>query len=350
MLRNRFSNTDVSKPESPRIIGNSPEILKVKKRITELSRLNEPVLIQGEPGTGKELVARAVHYQSQRRNGPFVKVNLAEVNSSQLDDIVFGVRQKRLHKSNSSFSDLYNPADSGTLFLDEITALSPLLQSRLLTVYEESSFRAGTLTPAGSNGAAMTLVVSSSRFLDELVSRGKFRKDLYYRMSAMGIDIPPLRERVSDIAPLTDFFADQLCMEYNLGHVELPLEIKDFFCRYPWPGNVRQLKAVVRRAVLHRDTDGLIRDLGMQWAQNHEPVNSDQEIDLLAGFSNFRKNLRDRKDLSLKNTCGGYVMGAEKTIIKKALERTNWNRKKAAGLLNISYKSLLNKIKTYRLA
>ena len=113
---------------------------------------------------------------------------------------------------------------------------------------------------------------------------------------------------------------------------------------------VGQVKAVVRRAVLYKDADGLIRDLGMQWAQNHEPVNSDQEIDLLAGFSNFRKTLRDRKNLSLKNTCGGYVMGAEKTIIKKALERTNWNRKKAAGLLSISYKSLLNKIKKYRLA
>ena len=98
LLRNRFSNTDVNKPVNPLIIGNSPELLKVKKRITELSRVNEPVLIQGEPGTGKELVARAVHYQSQRRNGPFVKVNLAEINSSQLDEIVFRVRQKGFHK------------------------------------------------------------------------------------------------------------------------------------------------------------------------------------------------------------------------------------------------------------
>ena len=350
LLRNRFSNTDVNKPVNPLIIGNSPELLKVKKRITELSRLNEPVLIQGEPGTGKELVARAVHYQSQRRNGPFVKVNLAEINSSQLDEIVFRVRQKGFHKSNPGFGDLDNPADSGTLFLDEITALPPLLQSRLLTIYEESSFRAGTLKQAGSNAADMTMVVSSSRFLNELVSRGKFRKDLYYRMSVMGIEIPPLRKRVSDIAPLTDFFTDQLSMQYDMGHIELPQEIKDRFCQYPWPGNVRELKAVVRRAVLYGDTAGLIQDLLIQGGHNREPVDSDQEIDLLAGFSNLRKYLRDRKNLSLKNVCGGYVMGAEKTIIKKSLERTNWNRKKAAALLDISYKSLLNKIKKYRLA
>jgi transcriptional regulator with PAS, ATPase and Fis domain len=101
---------------------------------------------------------------------------------------------------------------------------------------------------------------------------------------------------------------------------------------------------------MYGDADSLIRDLWKQWAQNQRPVNSDQEIDQLAGFSNLRNYVRDRKNLSLKKSCSGYVMGAEKTIIKKALERTNWNRKKAAGLLDISYKSLLNKIKQYRLA
>ena len=350
LLRNRFCNTDVSKPENPLIIGNSPEILKVKKRIAELSRLNEPVLIQGEPGTGKELVVRAVHCQSQRRNGAFVKVNLAELNSDQLDEIVCGVRQKGFQKLTPGFGDRDNPAGSGTLFLDEITALPTSLQSRLLAVYEQNSLSADTLKQARLNAADMTLVVTSSRLLAELVKRGKFRKDLYFRMSAMSIEIPPLRKRVSDIAPLTDFFADQLCLEYDMAPIELPREIKDCFCRYPWPGNVRQLKAAVRRAVLSGDSAGLIQDLWMQGGQNREPDNSDQDIDLLAGFPNFRTYLRGRKNLSLKNVCSGYVTGAEITTIKKALERTNWNRKKAAALLDISYKSLLNKIKKYRLA
>ena len=350
LLRNRFPTTDISKPGNPVIIGNSPELLKIKKRITELSRLNEPVLIQGEPGTGKELTARLVHHQSQRRNGPFVKVNLAEINPGQLDEFVCGVREKEFYKSNPGVGNLYNPVAGGTLFLDKIESLPPLLQSRLMTLYEESSFRVDALKQIGSNAADMTMVVSSSRFLNEHVSRGKFRKDLYYRMSVMGIEIPPLRKRVSDIAPLTDFFTDQLSMQYDMGHIELPQEIKDRFCQYPWPGNVRELKAVVRRAVLYGDTAGLIQDLLIQGGHNREPVDSDQEIDLLAGFSNLRKYLRDRKNLSLKNVCGGYVMGAEKTIIKKSLERTNWNRKKAAALLDISYKSLLNKIKKYGLA
>ncbi len=201
-----------------------------------MSRLNEPVLIQGEPGTGKELVVRAVHCQSQRRNSPFVKVNLAEINSGQLDEIVFGVRQKGFQKSTPGFGDRDNPADSGTLFLDEITALPPLLQSRLLTVYEQNSFRAGTLKQAGLNAADMTLVVSSSRLLAELVSRGKFRKDLYYRMSVMSIEIPPLRKRVSDIAPLTDFFTDQLCMEYDMGHIELSARDHGLFLPLPMAG------------------------------------------------------------------------------------------------------------------
>jgi DNA-binding NtrC family response regulator len=350
LLRNRFSTTDLKKPGSPVIIGNSPELLKIKKRITELSRLNEPVLIQGEPGTGKELVTRVIHHQSQRRNSPFVKVNLAEINPGQLDEFVSGVRQKEFLKPNLGVGDLCSPVDGGTLFLDKIEVLPPLLQSRLLTVYEESLFRVNALKQIGSNAAGMTMVVSSSRCLDELVSRGKFRKDLYYRMSVMGIEIPPLRKRVNDIAPLTDFFTDQLCMEYDIGHFELPQKILDCFYRYPWPGNVREFKTVVRRAVLYGDADSLTRDLWMQWAQNKRPVNSDQEIDQIAGFSNLRKYVRDRKNLSLKKTCSGYVTNAEKIIIEKALGRTSWNRKKAAGLLDISYKSLLNKIKQYRLA
>jgi transcriptional regulator with PAS, ATPase and Fis domain len=134
-----------------------------------------------------------------------------------------------------------------------------------------------------------------------------------------------------------------------MGTIELPRKIKDCFYRYPWPGNVRQLKAVVRRAVLSADADGFIQDLWNQWGQNRETDNSDREIDLLAGVSNLKKYLREQKNLSLKNVCGGYVMAAEITTIKKALEQTNWNRKKAAVQLSISYKSLLNKIKKYRL-
>ena len=350
LLHNRFPTTDINTPGNPVIIGNSPELLKIKKRITDLSRLNEPVFIQGEPGTGKELVARVIHHQSQRHNSPFVKVNLAEINPGQLDEFVSAFRQKEFLKSNPGGGNLNNPMAGGTLFLDKIESLPPLLQSRLLTVYEESSFRVDALKQIGSNAVGMTMVVSSSRCLDELVRRGKFRKDLYYRMSVMGIDIPPLRKRINDIAQLIDFFTDQLCMEYDMCHIHLSPKILDSFYRYPWPGNVRELKTVVRRAVLYGDADSLIRDLWRQWAQNQRFLNSDQEIDHLAGFSNLRKYVRDRKNLSLKKTCSEYVMGTEKTIIKKALERTNWNRKKAAGLLDISYKSLLNKIKQYRLA
>ncbi len=350
LLRNRFPSTDTNKSGSPAIIGNSPELLKLKKKIKELSRLNEPVFIQGEPGTGKELVAKVIHYQSQPHNSPFVKVNLAEISPGQLDEFVSGVRQKEFYKSNPGGGDLYNAANGGTLFLDKIESLPPLLQSRLLTVYEESSYNVDAVKLIGSNTVNMTMVVASSSCLDELVNRGNFRKDLYYRMNVMSIDIPPLRERINDIAPLTDYFTDQVCMAYNMCHNELPPKVMDCFYRYPWPGNVRELKTVVRRAVLYGDTDSLIRDLWKQWAQNQRPASSDTEIDELAGFSNLRKYVRDQKNLSLKKTCSRYVMGTEKTIIKKALERTNWNRKKAAGLLDISYKSLLNKIKQYRLA
>ena len=349
LLCDRVSKSEINKPGNPLIIGNSPELLMIKKMITDFSHLNEPVFIQGEPGTGKELVARAVHYQSQQRSSPFIKVNLAEINSDQLDEFVFGLRQKGSPNPTSSISDRYFQSDRVTLFLDEITALTPLLQSRLLTIFEDNSFRPRILKQAGLDAADVFLIISSSSSLDELVRRGKFRKDLYYRIRVMCIEIPPLRTRVGDIVPLTDFFTDQFCMEFGMEQNLLSQEIKDCFCRYPWPGNVRELRRVVRRAVLYGDVDGVMQNLWMQWEQNQGPLIYDQKIDLLAGIANFKNYLRRQKNLSLKSICGGYVMGAEKAIIRKALERTNWNRKKAAVLLGISYKSILNKIKKYRL-
>ena len=197
---------------------------------------------------------------------------------------------------------------------------------------------------------APAIIVSSSGLLAQLVSRGKFRKDLYYRMSVVSIEIPPLRERVVDIPLLADFFADKFCMEYRSGHFELPKKIKDSFCRYPWPGNVRELKSIVQRTVLYGDKDGVIQGLASQWAKNPNPVSSDREIYDLAGLSNLKKYLKNRDKLPLKSVCNKFLLRTEKTVIKKALEKTNWNRKKAAELLDISYKSLLNKIKEYRLA
>jgi len=346
LLRYRFANADSSDPETPLIIGSSPEMLKIKRKIPELNLLNQPVLIQGEPGTGKDLVARAIHHQSGRRHSPLVKINLGQLNPGLLDEIIFGAKEGSFVDSNQRFQGLCNPADGGTLFLDEIASLPASLQSRLLAVFENGFFNSAD---AEKKSAELKIVVSSSNFLDRLVHQGKFSEDLYYQMNAISIEIPPLRNHISDIPLLTDFFADKFCMENGAGHIELPKRLKDSFCRYSWPGNVRELKAAVRKAIIYGDQDRFIQNLSVQSAKRPHIQEFEEDIYALADLSNLKKYIKNQSNLNLKNVRRVFLFRAEKKIIKKALERSNWNRKKAARLLDISYKSLLNKIKEYRL-
>jgi len=347
LILQRFAENDTCSPESFVIIGNSPEMVRIKRSIPELCRLSEPVLIQGELGTGKELIARTIHHQSERRTSPFVKINLAELNSRQLDEVLFGAVQGGLVDSNQRFRGLYSPADGGTLFLDEIANVPVSLQSRLLSVFEKGFLNPDHTAP---RGADLKIIVSSSKILDRLVQQGKFREDLYFRMNTLTIEMPPLRKRVSDIPLLTDFFADKICLENKVGHIEVPSKLKESFCRYPWPGNVGELKTIVQRAIIYGIEDSVVQKLVTHWEKPPDAVKSDPDIYALVGLSNLKKYLQNQNSLTLKKVRRVYLLRTEKKIIKKALEKTNWNRKNAAELLEISYKSLLNKIKEYKLA
>jgi len=350
LIRDRCVGSGNGDQESPLIIGNSPEILKIKKTIFDLNNLTEPVLIQGEPGTGKELIARAIHHQSDRGNSPFTKINLAEMNSELLDDFILSAGQDGTQYQNKHTSGHGSLPAGGTLFLDEIAVLPAADQSRLLAVFEDGGYTSVAENHKIKNIPDLTIVVSSSSVIDHLVKKGKFRKDLFYRLNVISIEIPPLRERVGDIPLLTDFFADKFCMEYDAGHIELPKKIKDSFCRYPWPGNVRELKSIVRRAVLYGEKDSVIQNFATQWTQSPNPLNNDEEIYTLAGLGKLKTYLKERDNPTLKSVRSVFLLRTEKAVIKKALEKTNWNRKKAARLLKISYKSLLNKVKEYQLA
>lgn len=329
------------------IVGNSHEMLRIKKSISELCSSSEPVLIQGEPGSGKELVARAIHHQSEQRASPFVKINLAEVNSALLDEVLFDSGSGYFVNSNQHFQGLGNPADGGTLFLDEIATLPVSLQPRLLAFFENGFLISDH---DADKNPELKIVVSSSKFLDRLVKEGKFREDLYYRINAITLEIPPLRERISDIPLLADFFADQFCLEHGVGHIELPKKLKDSFCRYSWPGNVRELKNVVRKTILYANRDNPFQNLAANSEKSPDAMESDQYIYAMVDPSSLKNYLKSHSNLTLKKVRRIYLLRAEKKIIKKALEKTNWNRKKAAELLEISYKSLLNKVKEYQLA
>ena len=350
LIRNRYAAIGNGDQENPLIIGNSSGMLKIKKRISKLKHFNEPVLIQGEPGTGKELIARAIHHQSDRCNSPFTKVHMAEMNPNLLEDIIFNFDQNGFQDPDGRTYGNDSLMDGGTLFLDGIAVLPASDQARLLAVFERGALSKFAEDWSTKYSLGLAIVVSSSNLIEDLLIKGKFRKDLYYRMSVVSIGIPPLRERIDDIPLLTDFFITKFCMDYGADRIELPKKIKDSLSSYPWPGNVRELKSYLQRVVLYGEIDGVIQNLADQMAQNPDPLNFDENVFHLADFSNLETYLKGKNDLTLKKVSRVFLLRAEKKVIKKALKLTNWNRKKAAGLLDISYKSLLNKIKEYRLA
>jgi len=184
-----------------------------------------------------------------------------------------------------------------------------------------------------------------------LVEKGEFRKDLFYRLNVIRIDIPPLRNRIQDIPLLAVFFNDKFCGDLGKSHFNLSKKTKNMLSCYHWPENVRELENVVRHSVLTGDEDSMLNKLCLpdQRLKSTNHIDCSEDIYTVAELSDVKKYLKDLNEVSLKDICREFITRAEKKIMKQALEKTNWNRKKAAILLDISYKSLLNKIKAYDL-
>jgi len=324
----------------PEIIGNSPEIVKIKEMIPDLSNSIEPVLLNGEIGTGRELVAKIIQYLSDRKDNPFVKVNCAALTN--------GLSKSKLLRQNASpFKDLnqqengiFTVANTGTLFLDEIGQLPAVYQAELLFLVEEN----GSINSAtGANESVdIRIIASTNNDVESLVDKRAFLKKLYYRLNVIDIKIPPLRHRLEDIPFLSDFFADKYCAELGKSHFRLSRKIKNTFFSYHWPGNVLELENLVKGAVALGNEDSIISQLDRQNKIDEYTYNFTEPTDV-------KKHIKDSGDLPLKDICRKINAQAEKKLMKQALERTNWNRKKAAMMLKISYKSLLNKIKAYSL-
>lgn len=239
------------------IIGESPKMKSVFKVIERIAESNVTVLVRGETGTGKELVAAAIHKRSKRKDEPFVKLNCAAITDTLIESELFGHEKGAFTDAKEARKGRFELADGGTLFLDEIGDISASAQVKLLRVLQEREFeRVGGSKTIKVN---VRLVAATNRNLEEMVKNGTFREDLYYRLNVIPIDLPPLRERGDDIAQLVNFFL-QKSMNNHKKRVIITDEAMDILSQYSWPGNVRELENTIERIVLMGSEEGISAD------------------------------------------------------------------------------------------
>ena len=323
-----------------RILGKSPPILHLRELLLKVAGSDSTVLITGESGTGKELAAKVLHYQSRRRNGPFVAVNCAAIPETLLEAELFGHEKGAFTGAHQLRIGRFESADKGTVFLDEIGDMPAAMQTRILRVLQERTFeRVGGVKPLHVD---IRLITATHRDLSQAVAEGKFREDLYYRLNVVPVPIPPLRERREDIPLLADFFLQKCKDSLGLVRKRLSSGAEAQLMQYRWPGNVRELDNIIQRAVLLSSGEEISGDemtgiLGAGATKNFEYL---IESDL---FNDPEKRTR----LSLPGAVEEITEQIEKQIIQKALEAQGGKRQETADMLKISRKSLHNKMKKY---
>jgi len=317
----------------PKIIGESASIQAVSQSIQRVAPTDATVLLTGESGTGKEVFSRAIHQLSPRRDKPFVTVNCAAIPSTLIENELFGHEKGSYTGAFARKIGKFELADQGTIFLDEIGELHISVQAKVLRVIEEQSFeRIGGVETIRVN---TRLVAATNRDLKEQVARKEFREDLFFRLSVIPIHIPPLRDRISDVRLLAQFFVDKFSKELHRQGLQLSPEAARALEEYSWPGNVRELQNTIERATILCDGTFINRgDLNFAFEKRKETEEFAHMIDLSG---------------SLSDVSNRASQAAEKLKIKQALELSNWNKTQAAEILDVSYKTLLNKVKEYEL-
>jgi two-component system response regulator AtoC len=325
---------------SVNFVSSSPRVVRIKEIARQVADTDAPVLLLGESGVGKEVLARFIHEQSRRRRQPFVKINCAALPQDLLESELFGFERGAFSGAFRDKPGLFEMADKGTILLDEIGEMSPHLQAKLLHVLQDGEYtRLGGRQRVNVN--ARVLAATNIR-IEEAVAAGSFRADLYYRLNVIRLEIPPLRERREDIPLLASHFLKPCAALYNSPVRELPQVLREAFLRHDWPGNVRELENAVRRYVILPDLDMALTEIARSGrgaavpspARPHNDAGSPAE-DAVRG------------EVSLRKVGAEAAETAERRLIRRVLAETRWNRREAASQLQISYKALLNKLKKW---
>jgi len=322
-LRRRLLRTE----QGPEIIANSREMKEVLEQARHVAPFEASVLLTGESGTGKELLAKEIHRCSPRSQGPFVAINCGAIPDGLLESELFGHTAGAFTGASADKPGIFEEAEGGTLLLDEIGCMNVALQVKLLRALDSGEIR--RVGETATRKISARILAATNENIEAAIENGQFRSDLYYRLNVMHIHVPPLRERKQDILPLMEHFVNILNKKTGLKIRGITSEAQEALLNYSWKGNVRELQNVVERAMILAEGDSINLDslpYDIRMAKTKTPICLDAD-----------------ETLSIKKASKEL----EKSFITRALNRTGGNRSQAAALLEISYPSLLQKIKDY---
>jgi two-component system, NtrC family, response regulator AtoC len=356
-----------SKTQHSLLFGNSERMAEVRDLIERVADTDVTVLIRGESGTGKELVARALYASSLRRDKPFVKVNCAALPTELLESELFGFERGAFTGAIQQKPGKFEFANHGTMFLDEIGDMSFPLQAKLLQVLQDGEF--ARLGGKHDVKVDVRVIAATNRDLEQMVTLGHFREDLFFRLNVVCINLPALRERRDEIPILTDYLLKKYSVQYNKPYCELSNEMMRLFLEYDWPGNVRELENLIKRAVVLGSEAPIRKEITQGIAMAAHRVHATAAGQLSPGRlatagvgagpraggpapppapptpAELAAAAAEAGNYSLKDISREAARQAERELILKMLQQTRWNRKETAEILGISYKALLYKIK-----
>jgi two-component system, NtrC family, response regulator AtoC len=314
-------------------VAASPAMRKIREQVSQVANVNVPVLIVGESGTGKEVVARLIHKLSPRAHRTFLKVNCAALPADLLESELFGYEPGAFTGATRSKPGKFELCDKGTFLLDEVGEMPPVLQAKLLHVLQDQHFsRLGSRSMVSID---VRILAATNIDIQQAIAAKKLREDLYYRLNAFTVHVPPLRERREEIPLLLRHFMALFATRYARAPLPVSPVLVDACRRYSWPGNLRELENFVKRYLILADEQLALSELEIQ----------EREAGVATGQAAELPAKQDPDDL--KSLVRGLKDEAEREAIARTLERTRWNRKEAARRLGISYKALLYKIRRY---
>src|ERR1700732_3314535 len=312
-------------PPDPVVFGGTEAMRALRERLAKIAGANVPVLIHGESGTGKDIIARMIHTSSPWKTGPWVKVNCPAIPGTLLESELFGYEKGAFTGAYGSKPGRVEMAHRGTLFLDEISELDLALQSKLLQLLQDGQFcRIGAQE---DKKVEVRVVCATNRVLETEIENGTFRQDLFYRINVVNLQMPPLRERRGDIADQVAYFLEHYNRKYNCRARTLSADLMSALQKHHWPGNIRELENLIKRYVI----------LGNEEVISNDLVAHQQEFPTL--------DLNFDGPIALKMITRQATRELERKVILKVLQAHHWNRKQAARALSISYRALLYKIR-----